>query len=99
MKANEDGFLYPIINKDNCISCNLCDKVCHVNNEIKLNNDPNAYATINKKEEDRLQSSSGCIFSLISNYILDKNGYVVGAAYNDKFEVEHIIIDFKEKIT
>ena len=98
MKANEDGFLYPIVNKDNCISCNLCDKVCPVNNEIKINDVPNAYAAINKKEEERLQSSSGGIFSLIANYILDKNGYVVGAAYNDKFEVEHIIIDSKEEL-
>ena len=98
MKANEDGFLYPIVNKDKCISCNLCDKVCSVNNEIKLNGVPNAYAAINKKEEERLQSSSGGIFSIIANYILDKNGYVVGAAYNDKFEVEHIIIDSKEEL-
>lgn len=98
MKANEDGFLYPIVNKDKCISCNLCDKVCSVNNEIKLNDVPNAYAAINKKEKERLQSSSGGVFSLIANYILDKNGYVVGAAYNDKFEVEHIIIDSKEEL-
>ena len=98
MKANEDGFLYPIVNKDNCISCNLCDKVCPVNNEIKLNDVPNAYAAINKKEEERLQSSSGGVFSLIANYILDKNGYVVGAAYNDKFEVELLTIDSKEEL-
>lgn len=98
MKENEDGFLYPEVNKINCISCNLCDEICPVNNDIEPNDVPNAYAVINKKEEERLQSSSGGVFSLIANYILDKNGYVVGAAYNDKFEVEHVIIDSKEEL-
>ena len=98
MKENVDGFLYPAVNKNNCISCGLCDKVCPVNNDIKLNDVPSAYAAINKNKEERLNSSSGGVFSLIANYILDKNGYVVGAAYNDKFEVEHVIIDSKEEL-
>lgn len=98
MKENVDGFLYPAVNKNNCISCGLCDKVCPVNNDIKLNDVPSAYAAINKNKEERLNSSSGGVFSLIANYILAKNGYVVGAAYNDKFEVEHIIIDSKEEL-
>ena len=98
MNENEDGFLYPSVNINNCISCGSCDKICPVNNDIKLNDFPNAYAAISKNVEERLQSSSGGVFSLVAKYILDKNGYVVGAAYNDKFEVEHIIIDSKEEL-
>ena len=96
MKANSEGFLYPNVSKENCINCDLCNQVCPVYNDIKLNDVPKAYAAINKNEEERLQSSSGGIFSLIANYILDRNGYVVGASYNDKFVVEHIIINSKE---
>ena len=32
MLNNEEGFLRPVINKDKCVNCNLCKKVCIYNN-------------------------------------------------------------------
>ena len=28
MIEDEEGFLYPTVNKDDCIECGLCEKVC-----------------------------------------------------------------------
>lgn len=28
MEADEEGFLYPIINYDTCVNCKMCIKVC-----------------------------------------------------------------------
>ena len=46
-------------------------------------------------DETRFVSSSGGAFTLISNYILEKGGYVCGAAFVGQ-NVKHIIIDKKE---
>ena len=90
---NEEGFNYPIIDKNKCIKCNLCEKVCPVINDEKTISKTRAYAVKNRNEEIRLKSTSGGFFSLLANYVLEKGGYVAGAAYDDNFVVRHIIIN------
>ena len=89
-----DGFDYPIINNEKCIGCNLCKKVCPI---ISCDNESPkeilAYACQNKDENTRKKSSSGGIFTLLSKYILDKNGAVYGVAFNNFFDAEHIRVD------
>jgi coenzyme F420-reducing hydrogenase beta subunit len=50
-------------------------------------------AAQNKNDKDRLESSSGAIFPLIAKKIIKEGGVVYGAAFNDKFEVEHIRVN------
>ena len=97
MVNDEKGFRYPRVNRDLCIECNLCNKICPIKNKVKINNNPIAYACYNKNLEERLNSSSGGIFILLAKQILEKGGYVVGATYDEKFNVKHTIInDFKD---
>ena len=35
MIEDEEGFLYPQINKDICINCGICEKVCPIINQGK----------------------------------------------------------------
>lgn len=28
MKQDEEGFLYPVVDEQKCVGCNLCQKVC-----------------------------------------------------------------------
>lgn len=57
-----------------------------------------AYASYCKDKAIIEESSSGGIFTLIANCILDKNGVIYGAAFNDKLEVVHTRIDTKENL-
>lgn len=98
MIKDEEGFNQPVIDTNSCINCNLCEKVCPVLNKLETNKDTSAYAIINKDEEVRLNSTSGGFFSVLANYVLEQNGYVVGASYNDNYVVEHIIINNKEEL-
>lgn len=98
MIENEKGFKIPKINKEFCIDCGKCDKVCPIKNKINVENKPIAYAAYNKDENTRLNSSSGGIFSLLAEYILNLNGVVFGAKFNEKFEVVHDYITKKEDI-
>lgn len=94
MKADDEGFWYPNINKADCINCNLCEKVCPIINKIECTDDKRtAYAMINKNEQIRMKSSSGGIFTLVAEYIINNKGSVYGAVIDDNLDVKHIRID------
>ena len=52
-----------------------------------------AYAAINKNEEIRLQSSSGGVFTLLAEKIINEGGVVFGARFDDNWEVMHDYTD------
>ena len=51
------------------------------------------YAATNGNEDIREQSSSGGIFTLLAETTINNGGIVFGAAFNEKWEVEHIHVD------
>lgn len=93
MVEDDNGFKYPIINDRKCIDCGLCDRICPILNNKNVDNTPEAYACINNDAEVRKLSSSGGIFSVISKLILNKNGVVFGAAFDENFNLRHIYVD------
>lgn len=100
MKENEEGFLYPEIDKEKCINCGLCSKVCPQLKKVKKADEgyPKAYAMYNKNNEELMKSSSGGIFSVIANYVLENGGVVFGASYNENLDVNHIYVKNKEDL-
>lgn len=99
MVEDNNGFLFPKINKNLCVDCGLCNKACPIlNNTTNEEAKPKCYACYNKAEEVRMQSSSGGIFTLLAEEIIKMDGVVFGAAFNDKFLVEHIYVDNIEDI-
>ena len=100
MEYDDEGFLYPIVDHNKCTNCGLCHKVCpELNLEYNYYTEhPDKCYAMQAQDEIRDISSSGGIFTLLSNYVLDNGGYVCGVAFNDLFKVEHIIIDKKEDL-
>lgn len=99
MRSDKEGFLYPYINQAECINCGKCEKVCpilvdtHKNAGI-VQEKPDAYAAYNKDITTRLSSSSGGIFSLLAERVLQHGGIVFGAAMRaDQRSVVHIAIN------
>lgn len=93
MIANSEGFLFPVIDQKKCIHCGLCYKKCPaIDFAFTTPTMPECYAVWAQKDI-REVSSSGGMFTVLAQYILRKKGIVVGAAWNSKFHVEHIIID------
>lgn len=93
MVKDDKGFRYPMVNEEKCINCGLCERVCPILNKKIINNQPISYACYNKNEEIRKNSSSGGIFSLLAEYILDKGGIIYGASFDDEWNVKHIRVD------
>lgn len=93
-----DGFKYPVIDQNKCIDCGLCKRTCPVLNTSKNDSFNRCYVGYNKDANERLNASSGSVFSLIANYVLDNNGVVVGAAFDDNNHLKHIAIEKKEDL-
>ena len=90
MKENKDGFIMPSIDKSICIKCKKCANTCPAVHTI-LNNSttPEIYAAM-ADDETRMSSSSGGIFTVAANKILELGGYVCGAAFDsDNLEIVH----------
>lgn len=93
MKHDEEGFLNPIVDEEKCLSCKLCIEKCPVINKVSVMEQPQIYAAYNKNNNIRKISSSGGIFYSLAKYVIQNDGIVFGAAFNEKFNVIHIGVD------
>jgi len=95
MIEDNEGFLYPHVDITKCIDCGLCEKVCPVINQNNPKKPLKVYAAKNANEQIRLDSSSGGLFTIIAEYVINKGGVVFGARFNNNWEVVH---DYSETI-
>lgn len=92
MEPDAMGFLYPHVDKEKCVKCGLCEKVCAFNpNYDKSLNlpQPDAYAARHKNMHEIESSRSGAAFIAISDFVLEQGGVVYGVGYKDHFRVVH----------
>lgn len=97
MQPDEEGFLYPNIDKEKCIECQKCETVCPIKN--KKNNTKEVEAICARAKDLKIvkDSTSGGFFTPIAQDVLDNNGIVVGAICNDDNKIEHIIVNSNNK--
>jgi coenzyme F420-reducing hydrogenase beta subunit len=100
MEYDHEGFLVPYIDKNKCVSCNKCSKICPSINNEHINTDfvKKVYISWNKNLKQRRKSSSGGIFPVFADYILSQSGYVYGAKYNDKMQVVHTYVNNRDDL-
>ncbi len=98
MQPDEEGFFYPVVDATDCIDCCLCENTCPVINQGEPQEPIVVYAGRNANEEIREKSSSGGVFSHIADKVLDQGGVVVGAVFNDNWEVFHDFAETKEEL-
>lgn len=99
MQLDKEGFYRPVVNFTKCVKCGLCEKACPWVNEVFNPNGsskaPKTFAAYAQDEEIRLQSSSGGIFTVLAEKILDDGGVVIGVAQLSATRFGHIVVDNK----
>lgn len=96
MQEDGEGFLYPLVDVDMCVDCKLCEKVCPMITPNEPRKPVKVYAAKHKDDEIRLKSSSGGIFTLLAEQIIDEGGVVFGARFDEYWEVKHDYTETKE---
>lgn len=93
MTADSEGFLYPEVNTDICVDCRLCEEVCPMINKPMPHDIKAVYGAKNKDDSVRFTSSSGGMFTVFAEEIINNGGVVFGAALDDNHTVKHIMVD------
>ena len=87
-KKDDEGFVYPVIQEDRCVNCNACAKVCPYDSGVLKQKPIDIYALQNLNDDVLFNSSSGGMFRLLADYVIDHGGYVVGAIFSKDYAVE-----------
>lgn len=95
MIQDDEGFLYPTVNKNTCIDCGLCEKVCHELHPYDEQAPLKVLAAINRDENVRMHSSSGGIFHLLAEKTISAGGVVFGARFDEDWQV---VMDYAESM-
>ena len=90
MQIDEEGFKYPQVDANLCVDCGLCEKVCPYLNSYPIPEEkPASFACKTKDDDLRGKSSSGGLFSVLATKIIQENGVVFGARFNEDWDVYH----------
>ena len=91
MIEDEEGFFYPVIDEGICVNCGLCQKVCPATNASAAQTDykQSYYAAFHKNTKVVENSSSGGVFTAVTDIILSHNGVIYGAYMDEAFVVRH----------
>lgn len=96
MVNDEDGFLYPKINRDKCKDCDSCKNACPVIQRKSVEDRESekiAYAARTSNKDILRNSTSGGMSFELGKEIIQRGGVVFGACYVNGLKVEHQIIE------
>lgn len=99
MQPDLKGFLCPSIDSRTCIKCGACERVCPCISPISKYSLPNkVYAARSRKEDKRLNSSSGGIATVLAETYIQNGGIVYGAAFDANLNVKHVRVTDSEGV-
>lgn len=103
LQEDSHGFMHPTVEMSKCIQCGKCLNLCpykkkeaqKISKEVDFQS---IYAAYSKNPEVVKNSSSGGLFYEIANKVIQENGVVYGAAFDEEFSLAHRRVDKIEDI-
>ncbi len=89
MELDEFGNYYPVIDDAKCVGCGIYEKVCPIYSENKLHHPLEGYVARCSDENILFDSNSGGFFTPLANYIIERDGAVYGAAFDENWVLKH----------
>lgn len=82
MEYDEEGFLQPVLSEEKCVNCGKCLAQCPAIHDTDTRLPLHTYAMMGD-DELRKESSSGGMFTLLAEWVLQRGGAVCGAKFSD----------------
>lgn len=99
MEYNHEGFIFPKIITTKCCDCRMCEKICPILNSRKISQkEYNIYLAGIKDKKIRKKSTSGGVFTGIAQFVFSHNGLVVGAQFDQRMVLKHVIAESEKEI-
>ncbi len=91
MEPDAEGFLYPVVDQSLCVDCGLCRERCPLMaaDHYKQPAAPRFYAAKHRQGEVLRRSTSGGLFTALSDGVLAQGGAVYGAVFDEALRVVH----------
>ena len=94
MKEDNEGVLYPTVDKETCIDCGACERGCPIIHTAKEQPfEQAAYIVQNKDQKILRESTAGGAFTAIAKYVLHNNGVVFGVELGTDLMAHHIAVE------
>ena len=93
METSEEGFFFPVIQESRCLKCGVCGKVCHAETPPEKKMPRKAFASWSLDESIRTSSSSGGIYSILGEYVLQNGGVISGCRFDRNMVLKHELCD------
>lgn len=100
MKEDVEGFLFPLIDREKCVGCDLCVKKCpFTNDQSNTSFSQHSYIAITKDKYYYIESASIGVCTMLASIIIEKGGYVYGVELNENdWKAYHICVNDKKGI-
>ena len=100
MEYDDEGFLYPRVDSQECIECGACLKVCPINNSEEINNEyREIYAGYSLDKKVIYNSTSGGVITALSLKVIEQGGLVAGVRYStDYVKAEYYLAKTQEEV-
>ncbi|WP_029200390.1 Coenzyme F420 hydrogenase/dehydrogenase, beta subunit C-terminal domain [Oribacterium sp. NK2B42] len=89
MQEDIEGFKYPHIDRERCVNCHNCEKVCPVINNPKNERKPVAYLARTRDIKLLSKCTSGGVFTELAREIVKNGGIAYGVVYGESFKIQH----------
>ena len=99
--TDSEGFWYPAVDPERCISCGLCVKKCPVLQETvnPAAFSPDVYSAWILDEAVRVRSTSGGLYSALALTMLQQGGYLAGCVFSEDWtSARHVLGNTREDL-
>lgn len=99
MQTNREGFSYPVADSEKCTGCGRCLRVCPLSEKaFRPETGVQKCYAVQSSPDIMKHSSSGGMFTVLADYVLERKGCVCGAAFDEAWGVEHRVISEKKDL-
>lgn len=98
MEYDQRGFLVPRVDDKKCVHCEKCVQHCPTQVDLNGNFRKQLCYAVQAQDIFREKGSSGGMFPLLAEYVLDQGGYVAGAVFDADFSVKHVVSNDREVV-